>query len=198
MDSATAKEMLGDAGAVQRRVRGDRRATSVPLIVFGSITLIAAVIRPMVDWAGTLALFLLAPVGFLSVALIYRRREIALGLGGRDRAYTVAAISTLLLLPILGLALGSYALVGMALVIIAMLQRNLQLGIWALVFGVVGGLEHLSLISNRLYSFADTLGIYRSSDGYFSWSSSLVFAILGLALIVAGLLARHSEQGSHG
>lgn len=198
MDSATAKEMLGDVGAVQRRVKGDRRATSVPLIVFGSITLIAAVIEPMVDWAGTLALFLLAPVGFLSVALIYRRREIAFGLGGRERAYTVAAISTLLLLPILGLALGSYALVGIALIIIAMLQRNLQLAIWALVFGVVGGLEHLSLISNRLYSLTDTLGIYRSNDGYFSWSSSLVFGILGLALIVGGLLAQHAERGSDG
>jgi intracellular septation protein A len=198
MDSATAKEMLGDVGVVQRRVKGDRRATSVPLIVFGSITLIAAVIEPMVDWAGTLALFLLAPVGFLSVALIYRRREIAFGLGGRERAYTVAAISTLLLVPILGLALGSYALVGIALIIIAMLQRNLQLAIWALVFGVVGGLEHLSLISNRLYSLADSLGIYRSNDGYFSWSSSLVFGILGLALIVGGLLAQHAERGSDG
>ena len=119
-------------------------------------------------------------------------------MGGRERAYKVAAISTLLLLPILGLALGSYALIGLALVIIAMLQRNLQLCIWALVFGVVGGLEHLFLISNRLYSLADTLGINRSKDGYFSWSSSLVFGILGLALIVGGLLARHSEQGSHG
>ncbi len=198
MDSATAKEMLGDVGAVQRRVKGDRRATSVPLIVFGSITLIAAVIEPMVSWAGTLVLVLLAPVGFLSVALIYRRREIAVGLGGRERAYTVAAILTLLLLPILGLALGSYSLVGIALMIIAMLQRNLQLAIWALVFGVVGGLEHLSLISNRLYSLADTLGLYRSDDGYFSWSSSLVFGILGLALIVGGLLAQHAERGSHG
>lgn len=198
MDSATAKVMLGDVGAVQRRVKGDRRATSVPLIVFGSITLIAAVIEPMVDWAGTLALFLLAPVGFLSVALIYRRREIAFGLGGRERAYTIAAISMLLLLPILGLALGSYALVGIALIIIAMLQRNLQLAIWAVVFGVVGGLEHLSLISNRLYSLADTLDIYRSNDGYFPWSSSLVFGILGLALIVGALLAQHAERGSDG
>jgi len=198
MDSATAKEMLGDVGAVQRRVKGDRRATSVPLIVFGSITLIAAVIEPMVDWAGTLALFLLAPVGILSVALIYRRREIAFGLGSRERSYTVAAISTLLLLPILGLALGSYALVGIALIIIAMLQRNLQLAIWALVFGVVGLLEHLSLISNRVYSLTDTLGIYRSNDGYFSWSSSLVFGILGLALVVGGLLAQQAERGSDG
>jgi intracellular septation protein A len=198
MDSTAAKVMLGDVGAVQRRVKGDRRATSVPLIVFGSITLIAAVIEPMVDWAGTLALFLLAPVGFLSVALIYRRREIAFGLGGRERAYTVAAISTLLLLSILGLALGSYALVGIALIVIAMLQRNLQLAIWALVFGVVGGLEHLSLISNRLYSLADSLSIYRSNDGYFSWSSSLVFGILGLALVVGGLLAQHAERGSDG
>jgi hypothetical protein len=198
MDAATANEVLGDVGAVQRRVRGDRRATSVPLIVFGAITLLVAMIEPMLDWAGTLTLFLLAPVGFLLVALIYRRREIAFGVGGRERAYTVAAISTLLLLPILGLALGSYALIGLALVIIAMLQRNLQLSIWAPVFGVVGGLEHLSLISNRLYSLADTLGINRSSSGYFSWSSSLVFGILGVTFILGGLLARHAERGSDG
>jgi hypothetical protein len=198
MDVATASEVLDEVGAVQRRVRGDRRATSVPLIVFGAITLIAAVIEPMLDWAGTLTLFLLAPIGFVSVALIYRRRQIAFGVGGRERAYTVAAISTLLLLPILGLALGSYALIGLALVIIATLQRNLRLGIWALVFGLVGGLEHLFLISNRLYSLADTLGINRSKDGYFSWSSSLVFGILALALIVGGLLARHAERGTDG
>jgi hypothetical protein len=198
MDFATANEVLGDVGAVQRRVRGDRRATSVPLIVFGAITLLAAVIEPILDWAGTLTLFLLAPVGFLSVALIYRRREIAFGIGGRARAYKIAAIATLLLLLVLGLALGSYAIIGLALVIIAMLQRNLQLGIWAFVFGVVGGTEHLFLISNRLYSLADTLGFNRSNDGYFSWSSSLVFGILGLALIVGGLLTRHAERGSDG
>jgi hypothetical protein len=170
----------------------------VPLIVFGTTTLIAAVFGPLVDWAGTLVLFLLAPIGFLAVALIYRQREVAFGLGGRERAYKVAAIATLLLLPILGLALGPYALIGLALVVIAMLQRNLQLGIWALVFGVVGGLEHLFLLSNRLYALADTLGINRSNDGYFSWSSSLVFGILGMALIIGALIAQHSERGSHG
>ncbi len=155
-------------------------------------------IEPIADWAAALALFVLAPIGFLLVAFIYQRREIALGLGGRQRAYKVAAISTLLLLPILGLALGSYVIIGLALVIIAILQRNLQLGIWAFVFGVVGGLEHLSLISNRLYSLSETLGINRSQDGYFSWSSSLVFVVLGLALIVGGSFARHLELGSYG
>ena len=146
---------------------------------------------PVIYW------IILTPVfGLISIAegwSHFHTRGEQLGL-----AYRVAAISMLLLLPILGLTLGPYALIGLALVIIAMLQRNLQLCIWALVFGVVGGLEHLFLISNRLYSLADTLGINRSKDGYFSWSSSLVFGILGVTLILGGLLARHAERGSNG
>jgi len=37
------------------------------------------------------------------------------------------------------------------------------------------------------------LGFNRSNDGYFSWSSSLIYAVLGLALIAGGFFARHRE-----
>jgi intracellular septation protein A len=98
-----------------------------------------------------------------------------------------------LLLPFFGLFLGEYAIVGLALVVIAVLQRNLQLGAWAFIFGLVGTLERFSLISNRVYTLANMLGFNRSNDGYFSWSSSLVYAVLGLALIAGGFFARHRE-----
>lgn len=162
-------------------------------MVFGVLTVMAAVSGPLLNWVAVLALFLLAPLGFLLVALIYRRREISLGVGGRPRAYLVAALLTLFVLPAFGLALGGYALIGFALLVIAVLQRNLQLAIWAIVFGVVGGLERFYFFSNRLYSLADAIGFHRSSDGYFSWSSSLVYAVLGMALVAGGLVARHGE-----
>jgi hypothetical protein len=182
--------------AVQRRVRGDRRATSVPLIVFGLLTVMAEVSSRLVNWAAVLALFLLAPLGFLLVVLIFRRREISLGVGARHRGYLVAALITLLVLPVLGLLLGEYAFIGCALLVIAALQRNLQLAIWAVAFGVIGGLERFYFFSNRLYSLADAMGFHRSSDGYFSWGSALVYGALGVALIGGGLFARHGELSS--
>ncbi len=193
MDSVAAGEMLSEVGAVQRRVRGDRRATSVPLLVFGALTVIIAVLGPRFVWAPVVALFFLAPLGFLLVALIYKRREISLGVGGRVRAYKIAALTTLVVLPFFGFLVGEYAVIGLALVIIAILQRNVPLGLWAVVFGVVGGLERFYLVSNRLYSVADALGINRSKNGYFSWGSALVYACLGMAMIAGGLYARHRE-----
>jgi hypothetical protein len=193
VDPMAASEMLSEVGAVQRRVRGDRRATSVPLVVFGVLTVTIAVLGPKFVWAPALALFFLAPLGFLVVAIIYKRREISLGVGGRAHAYKVAAITTLLALPFLGFFVGEYAVIGLALLIIAILQRNPTLGLWAVVFGVIGGLERFYLLSNRLYPIADALGVNRNSDGYFSWGSALVYGCLGIAMIAGGLYTRHRE-----
>jgi hypothetical protein len=153
----------------------------------------AAVSGPLLDWVSVVALLLLAPLGFVLVAIIYRHREISLGVGARPGGYLVAALITLFVLPVLGLFLGDYALVGCALLAIAALQRNLQLAVWAAVFGVVGGLERFYFLSNRLYSLADAMGFHRASDGYFSWASACVYGVLGSALMVGGLLARHGE-----
>jgi hypothetical protein len=164
------------------------------LIVFGVLTCIAAACSPFSDGAKVAVLFFLAPLGFLLVALIYRRREISLGIGGRPRGYLLAALVVVLVVPVLGLLLGAYALIGCALLVIAVLQRNLILATWGVVFAVVGALEQIGFFSNRLYSLADVLGINRSSSGYFSWSSELTYGMLGLALIVGGLVARRHER----
>jgi hypothetical protein len=192
MDSVAAHAVINEVGDIRHRVRRDLRATSVPLLVFGAITLIDAVLRAGVDPIGNAALLVLAPVGFFVVALYYRRRESVIGIGGRTRPYVVAALVTLLCLPLL-LAFGAYALVGVALLVIAVRQRNLYLGVWAIVFGVVGGLESIYLISNRLYSVDQALGLWRAQDGYFSWAPSLEYGALGVVLISAGLYAHRRE-----
>jgi hypothetical protein len=199
VDSISAHELLNDVGHVRQRARGDRRATSVPLIIFGALALVDALLRALAGPIGNIVLLLLAPASFAVIALHYRRREIATGVGSRAQTYAVAAVATvvafLLFLTVL-LLLGMYVVVGVGLLVIALTQGNFYLGVWAVVYGVVGGLEGLSLISNRLYGAANGLGLFRTSDGYFSWSSSLIYGTLGLMLIGAGLYARRREVAS--
>jgi hypothetical protein len=196
MDAMSAQDLLANVRGVRLQARRDRRATSVPLLVFGVLTVADAVLRSLFDPIGNLVLLLLAPVGFMVIARHYRRREIALGVGSEPRSYVIAAFIMVLmfvfLLPVL-LIFGLFAAVGVGLLAIAVRQRNLYLAFWAVVYGVVGGLEGLSLISNRLYGVANALGWLRSSNGYFSWSSSLVYGVLGSMLIGAGLYARRQE-----
>ncbi|HXQ44233.1 MAG TPA: hypothetical protein VN816_06315 [Acidimicrobiales bacterium] len=192
MDATEADELIHQVAGLRRRVRSDRRATSLPLFVFGGITLLDALLRSLLDPIGTVLLVLLAPAGFAFVALSSRRREIVLGVGGRTRPYTIAAVVTLVTLPVVFL-FGAYELVGVGLLVIALMQRNWYLGVWAVVYGVVGGLEALDAISNRLYGAGEALGFARARDGYFSWSSSLVYGTLGVALIGAALYARRRE-----
>jgi hypothetical protein len=199
MDASAAQDLLDDVKGLKRRARGDRRAASVPLLAFGGVALVDALLQLVLGPVTNLVSLLLAPVGFAAVAVYFRRREIATGIGSRSGPYSVAAIVTVVaLLLVLGLILpaGMYAVVGVGLLVIAVRQRNLYLGLWAVFYGVVGGLEGLSLISNRLYAAFASLGWFRSSGGYFSWSPSLIYGLLGLVLIGAGVYALQHEVAS--
>jgi hypothetical protein len=142
-------ELMEEMGDLRQRARSDRRATSTPLLILGAITVLDAVLRAVVDPTGDLILLLLAPAGFLWAARYFRRREMATGVGGRSRSYVVVAVVILAILVVLPLLvlLGVYALVGMGLLAIAVTQRNLYLGVWAVVYGVLGGLESFFVIS---------------------------------------------------
>lgn len=195
MDPTATHDLLHEVDDVRQRARGDRRATSVPLLVFGGLTIVDALLRAASDPFRNLALVLLAPVGFALVALYYRRREIGTGVGRRSRPYAIAALVTLAAVPFMVL-LGAPVLVGIGLLVIAVQQRNRYLGIWAVVYGVVGSLEALYVFSNRLYEANEALGLNSGTSGYFSWSSSLVFGALGVVLVGAGLYARRKEVAS--
>jgi hypothetical protein len=117
---------------------------------------------------------------------------VALGVGGRARGYGFAAIVTLLCIPMV-LLMGAYALIALGLLLIAVWQRNRYLALWAVAFGVVGSLESIGFFDNRLFQLNNAMGLYKSSGGYFSWATPLVYAVLGAALIVGGLYARRQE-----
>jgi hypothetical protein len=192
VDALLSREGLDEAGRLRRQTRGDRRATSAPLLAFGAITVVDALLRAVVSPVGDVALLLLAPAGFALVAAYYRHRQTVTGVGGRARPYAMAALVTLVVLPF-ALFLGLYAVVGLALLVIAVRQRNLYLGVWAVLYGVLGFLESLYLISNRIYAATAALGLERSTGGYFSWAPSIVYGLLGASLIGAGLYAHRRE-----
>ena len=194
MDGAAAHDVLEEVEGVRRRARADRRPTSVPLLVFGAITLVDALLQTATDPFRNFGLVFLGPIGFALVALHYQRREVETGVGRPARPYLIAAVVSLLFVPFFVL-LGAQVLVGLGLLVIAVGQRNRYLSLWAVVCGVVGGLEAFYVFSNRLYELAEAFGFYSDSYGYFSWASSVVFGLLGLALVLAGLHARRRELG---
>jgi hypothetical protein len=202
MDAMTARSLIDDAGEVRHKVRGDRRATSVPLFVFGAVTVLVTLLRLGFGVGGRglrpdVAFDLVAvPIGFFMVALYYRHRQRATGVGAGPRLYVMAAVAALAVIVLLPFVLvfGVYATAGVALLVIAVRQRNLSLGVWAVVYGVVGSLEAIDFVSNRLYTAADALGLFRAQDGYFPWASALVYLALGASLIGAGLVAYKREH----
>ena len=214
MGVASTQALLADTAGLRQQARADRRATSAPLIAFGLLTVLDAGAQGLANPTQALLLIFLGPAGFVLLARYYRRRELATGVGTRSDSYVRAGLVSLgviLMLPFLALLpfmlgqtyvptlvfgpFGLYGLVGVSLLVLALNQRNAYLGAWALLYGIVGCLEGLSLVSNELYATAYRLGLFRSSDGYFPWGSSIVYAAMGLAMTGVGLYVRRGERG---
>ena len=183
---------------LKQRARNDRRATSLPLLTFGVITAIGAVVAP--DAISNLGLsywLLTAPVGFGFLAWRQRRRAVATGIGGGREPYGWFALGFPLLFFVpFGILLLFVPLVAIAagLGFVAHGQRNWYLGICAAVFGIVGTLEMPFLfISNRLYDLADAVGFHKAESGYFDWSTQLTIGLLAAFLLGAGLIAHRRE-----
>jgi hypothetical protein len=199
MERADAQALLRDAERLRRRAHGDRHASSVPLLIFGAITVIDAPLALPALWPwGDLFWLLAGPAGFLATGWWYRRQQARSGIGEGRGSYTVAGASTLLafvLLPLVWIA--PLPVVAAGLLVVAALQRNRYLAAWAAVFGLLGGLEHFFVLSNRLYDLAGWLGWFREPRDYGlldELGPPIMFAALGGLLLAAGLLALRRER----
>lgn len=199
MERADAQALLRDAERLRRRAHGDRHASSVPLLIFGAITVIDAPLALPALWPwGDLFWLLAGPAGFLATGWWYRRQQARSGIGEGRGSYTVAGASTLLafvLLPLVWIA--PLPVVAAGLLVVAALQPNRYLAAWAAVFGLLGGLEHFFVLSNRLYDLAGWLGWFREPRDYGlldELGPPIVFAALGGLLLAAGLLALRRER----
>jgi hypothetical protein len=177
------------------RARGDRRATSAPLLTFGAITLLGAPLG--VEWGwGWLYWLLAAPVGFGFLAWRQRWRAARTGVGGGHEPYVWLVLGWGAALVLLGLlaTLAPLMAITIGLLVVARWQDNRYLAVCAVLFGVIGTLEvPFYGISNRLYDVADAVGLFKAKSGYFSWSQQLVIGLLAAFLLAAGLVALRRE-----
>jgi hypothetical protein len=194
-------EAWSKAQRLSARARGDRRPSSVPLLVFGLLILASAPLMndPLSLWR--LAFWVIAgPVGFLLVAWWYRRRRLRAGVGSGRGSYARMALlvlaSFLLALPLWVVPLPAVAA---GLAILGVRQRNAYLTVCAAGLGVAGGLEAFGVFDNMLYRAAFGVGLFRPHYGYFDGAPGIVFGLIGMLMLGAGTFALWRERRSgHG
>jgi len=182
---------LDEVGRLKRLAWADRRPSSVPLIIFGTLVVMYAplVYNDLSNWAFWYWL-VAGPTGFLLCAAWYRRRRTVIGVGSGTGSYVTTGVVVFaafaLVIPLWITALPT---IGLALFIIAVRQRNLYLAICAASFGVFGFLASIFTFDNLLYRLAYHLGYFKASDGYFRGASTVVYVVWGVLMVVAGLIA---------
>jgi hypothetical protein len=198
MTGAESSGVLVEVDQLQKLASADRRPSSVPLLVFGVLTLGCAAFADdsLSLWA--LAYWVVAgPAGFLLIAAWYRRRRVQLGVGSGRGSYLKTGLVLLaafaLVLPLWAVPLPT---IGVALLVLAVRQRNTYLGICAVAFGLLGGLAKIFVFDNALYRLAEHVGWHKATHGYFNGASIMVYAVIGLLMVVAGFVARQRELGS--
>jgi hypothetical protein len=196
MTELGAAEAWYEAQRLSAQARGDRRPSSVPLLVFGVLTLMAAPFMNEQLSLWSLGYWLVAgPAGFLAIAWLYRRRRLRAGVGSGRGSYAKAAV---VLLGAFVLAVPLWIVpvpaIAVFLAVLAIRQRNAYLAACAAGFGVLGGLATFAVLDNLLYGAANALGWFRPGDGYFNGADIIVYAVLGVLMLAAGLLALRSER----
>jgi hypothetical protein len=198
MERTDAEALLRDAERLRRRARGDRHASSVPLLVFGALTVLSAPLTLPTLWPwGDVYWMLAGPAGLLVTGWWYRRQQARSGVGAGRGSYTVAGVSVLLACVVLPLVwIAPLPVVGAGLLVVAALQRNRYLAAWAVALGVLGGLERFFVLSNRLADLFEWFGWFQEPRDYglLDDGSTIVFAALGGLLLAAGLVALRRER----
>lgn len=195
MDASRSREQLTDLGRLKRLAWADRRPSSVPLFVFGSLVIIAAPLEygDLSEWR--LFYWLIAgPVGFFLTTAWYQHRQVQTGVGSGKGSYSTTGIVVLVsffLVPLLWFF--ALPIIGAALFVIALRQRNIYLAVCAVFFGVIGFLTEIFTFDNLLYRLANTLGLYKRTDGYFTGATTVVYLMWGLLMVAAGFVAYRRE-----
>lgn len=209
MEAGSAQGILTETEELRRRARGDRRASSVPLIVIAGVVLVSAPFTYGSAFAEPLGSMLINPLAFLAIALRYRARRARTGIGSGRGAYEWAALFVALL-PVLNLllavlepgsqpALWPMGAIALALLVLALLQRNGYLAVCAALFGAATWMEDEYLLGGWFNEIAEKVTPIPPApfyDGTVDWVPVLVRALLGLSLLAAGLVALRRERAA--
>jgi hypothetical protein len=175
MDTTSPRDMLAETEHLRARARADSHPSSVPLIVFGLLTLVGA---PHVEAApltslGWLYWIIAPPAGCLAIMWWYRRHRARTGVGSSQISYLIAAPALLVAFFLFPGWLFQFPMIAVALLVIAIRQQNWYLSAWAVAFGGLG-----------IAPYAEP-----------PLSPVAWHALLGLLLVGAGLVALLRERG---
>jgi hypothetical protein len=187
-----AEGLQAHVAAIRSQVRRDLRATSFPLLLLGTATVVGELPQVLSQgWnTGVLAggdwfTGLLLTAAFAVLWWMYRRRALRDGVG-RPAGFGAATVLGLLLLSI-GLVLlvyaGPFVLFGAGLLMVASWRRNALLAWWAVLAGGLGVFEGFFGITNRLPG-----PVWRV------WEHPAIYLALGILTVLAGLAARLREN----
>jgi hypothetical protein len=168
----------------------------VPLLAFGALTLGYVPLAGQLTLLSLLYWSIVAPMGFLLVAWWYRRRLVRVGVGSGDAPYAKTGWILLgafaLVLPLTAVQL---PVIGIALLVLAVRQRNAYLGAFAVLFAVIGVLgTFTATLENLLYRAAYGLGWFQPQSGYFDGAPTIITGAAGLLLLAGGLAALRRER----
>jgi hypothetical protein len=187
-----AEGLQAHVAAIRSQVRRDLRATSFPLFLLGTATVVGEL--PQVvshQWnigvgGGDWFTGVLLTAAFAVLWWIYRRRALRDGVG-RPAGFGAATVLGLILTLSIGLVLlvfmGPFVLFGAGLLMIASWQRNALLAWWAVLAGGLGVFEGFFGITNRL-----------PTSAWRAWEHPAIYLALGILTVMAGLAARLREN----
>jgi hypothetical protein len=187
-----AEGLQAHVAAIRSQVRRDLCATSLPLLLLGTATVVGE-IPQVVNEGGNAGVLgggdsftgLLLTAAFAVLWWMYRRRALRDGVG-RPAGFGAATVLGLILLSI-GLVLLAYAgpfiLFGAGLLMVASWQRNPLLAWWAVLAGGLGVFEGFFGITNRM-----PFSLWRA------WEHPAIYLALGILTVLAGLAARLREN----
>lgn len=194
-----AAELLDDLDALRNATRAKLQPTSLPLIVFGTLLLVAAALPSATfDFPWSAYWLAAAPTGFAIIGARYRRIEGEVGVGDRSRHYRLAAVGAavvgFMIASLLIFIVSPLAGAGVALFAIARATHDGGLTVAAAVLVLFGLLEPWFILSNRVYEVGQLLGNPDGSEPIFRYSRNIVTAVIGLGMVAAGLVARRRRR----
>jgi hypothetical protein len=186
------KDWESRVSAVRARVRRDRRATSLPLLLLGGATAVG--VAPQLSGAqlssgpGDPLAGLMMTLAFAAIWAVFRFRAARAGVG-RGTGFGVASLlGLILLLTIVGLfALaytGPFLIFGVGLLVAAVWQRNAFLAVWATVIGGIGVFEGFFGITNRLPQ-----SFWADDPSAATLVHPAIYLILAVMTVLAGIVA---------
>jgi hypothetical protein len=187
-----AEGLQAHVAAIRSQVRRGLRATSLPLLLLGTATVVGELPQAVnqrwntgLPGGGDWFTGLLLTAAFAVLWWIYRRRALHEGVG-RPAGFGAAAVLGLILLSIglvLLLFMGPFILFGAGLLMVATWQRNALLASWAVLAGGLGVFEGFFGITNRL-----PVSVWRT------WEHPAIYLALGILTVLAGLATRLREN----